>query len=466
MSYKYKYEKYKQKYIKLSTNQIGRGNNTNHQKSFDIETSVKNLMAEHHICGCSLTIVKNFEIVFTSGFGKKEANQKDNITTDTQFLAGSVSKPIFALGIMKLYQDKKIDIDADISKYLTSWSLPKTNGIQNKITLRQILSHTAGTTVHGFAGYKVTDKIPTTVEILNGEPPANSSKVEIDILPGTKFRYSGGGTTVGQLVLCDVLKKDFPTIMDELLFKKMNLSCSYQQPVGKFAIGGNRAFGHIDNKIIEGKYHIYPEMAAAGLWTSSRDLAIIGIEICKGLCDKSKIFKPATIKEMLKPQWVQSKNDAIGLGFFLNIGNNIFGHVGVDEGFVTDITFKKNGIGFVIMINELSNNGFLFMRQLKDIIYTEYEWNFIRYKHKMPDLDQYVGKYVENKNNIQCKVTVQKNKEPQIDNLILHINNYDIDIYHDPDNNTFYANIFNLLVEFRKDTMRMYQNGTINIFHK
>ena len=149
-------------------------------------------------------------------------------------MAGSVSKPVFALGVMMLNGSKKINIDKDVNEYLTSWKVPSERNFVPKITLRQLLSHTAGTTTHGFAGYNRKDKIPTIIQILNGEKPSNSGKVVVDTIPGTTIKYSGGGTTIAQLAICDKLKKDFPDIMDELLFKKMDLSCSYQQPIGKY----------------------------------------------------------------------------------------------------------------------------------------------------------------------------------------------------------------------------------------
>ena len=357
---------------------------------------INELMKKYDINACSVTIVKNYEVSLSEGFGK-------NIDTETKFMAGSVSKPVFALGVMLLNGSKKINIDKDVNEYLTSWKVPSERNFVPKITLRQLLSHTAGTTTHGFTGYNRKDKIPTIIQILNGEKPSNSDKVVVDTIPGTTIKYSGGGTTIAQLTICDKLKKDFPDIMDELLFKKMDLSCSYQQPIGKYKLT-NYAKGYTDEGKVKGDYHIYPEMAAAGLWTNSLDLAKIGIEICKGFHNKSDIFDKKMIKQILTPTYKYSDGKrGRGIGFSLKEDN--FFHVGLDEGYISDFNFNKNGNGFVIMINNSSENAFKFIRDLKDIIYDILNWDNENKIIPTLGLEKYEGKYYDKLNNLKENIT-------------------------------------------------------------
>lgn len=422
----------------------------------EFKNNIIELMNKHNIYGASITIVKNMKIVFSKAFGKKEVGSDDKVTNNTHFLAGSVSKPIFALGVMILYQNNKLNIDVDVDQYLSSWQIPESYGMQNKITLRQLLTHTSGATVHGFQGYNIKDKIPTIVQILNGEPPANSPKVEIDLIPGTSWRYSGGGITIAQLTVCDLLKKDFPEIMNKLLFQKLNLNCTFRQPINKL---NDYASGHINGKLVDGGYCIFPEMAAAGLWTSSRDLATIGIEICKGLSGVSEIFTQATIKVMLTPQYNFNKTNAQCIGFKINSKNKIFYHTGSSRGFVTTFSFTKQGDGIVIMINDkIENDRWAFNEELIKIIHKKYNWNLIKTVKEIPNIEKYVGKYIGISNNILCVISF-KNKKLQ-----LQINSYVIELQYDVNKNLFYADQFNIIIVFDPEKLYLYQKGSRSDF--
>src|SRR5262249_44860467 len=143
---------------------------------------------------------------------------------------------------------------------------------EQKVTLRRIMSHSAGLTVHGFPGYAVGEPVPSLVEILDGKKPANTPPIVVDILPGSQFRYSGGGYTIMQLIMTDVTGQPFPDLMQQLVLRKAGMDHStYEQPLpaplSAKAASGYRA----DGKLVPGKYHTYPEMAAAGLWTTPTD---------------------------------------------------------------------------------------------------------------------------------------------------------------------------------------------------
>jgi CubicO group peptidase (beta-lactamase class C family) len=119
-----------------------------------------------------------------------------------------------------------------VNDYLKSWKISSVSGWQPKVTHRQLLSHSAGLTVHGFPGYETTDEIPTVVQILNGQHPANTTAAEVNLIPGLQYRYSGGGTTVAQQLVVDWLDQPFAEIISELLFKPLGLGNStYEQPL-------------------------------------------------------------------------------------------------------------------------------------------------------------------------------------------------------------------------------------------
>jgi CubicO group peptidase (beta-lactamase class C family) len=226
-------------------------------------------MAYHRTPGVSIAVINGFEIEWARGFGVCEAGTSRGVMPATLFQAGSISKPIFALAVMRLVQEGRLDLDEDVNRYLTFWQVPATGPWQPRVTLRQLLSHTAGTTIHGFPGYQVSEPQPTLTQVLNGEAPANTGRVQVNFLPGLQFRYSGGGTTVAQQVVVDQLKRPFPDIMHSLVLDPLGMADStYEQPPPAER-AAQAATAHPGNNIpLLGKYHVYPEMAAEGLWTT------------------------------------------------------------------------------------------------------------------------------------------------------------------------------------------------------
>jgi CubicO group peptidase (beta-lactamase class C family) len=163
------------------------------------ELTIQKLMQIYKVPGLSIAVIDNFKVVWTKGYGVAEAGTMTPVTTNTLFQAGSVSKPVAAVGALYLVERGKLSLDEDVNKRLVSWKVPE-NGFakDEKVTLRRILCHSAGLTVHGFNGYDIDESIPTVAQILNGEPPANSQPIRVDSVPGARWRYSGGGTMIAQ----------------------------------------------------------------------------------------------------------------------------------------------------------------------------------------------------------------------------------------------------------------------------
>ncbi|MFP2923973.1 serine hydrolase [Pyxidicoccus sp. 3LG] len=333
--------------------------------------SLQRWMELYEVPGLSVAVFEKNALVWAKTYGVKQAGGSEPVTVDTLFQAASISKPVTALAAMRYVEQGKWSLDANINDKLVSWKVPDNAHTQEqKVTLRRLLSHSAGLTVHGFPGYAVSEPRPTVQQILNGEKPANTAAVRVDLVPGTKTRYSGGGTTVVQLMMMDQLKKPFPQIMKEAVLAPLGLKhSSYEQPLppalASLAASATRGNG----KSIDGKWHVYPEMAAAGLWTTPSDLARIAIEVSKARAGTSKrVVSQAMAKQMLTKQ-----SESFGIGFQVWDGSDRFGHGGSNEGFRSLlVAFADSGSGMALMAN--SDNGGLLIERVAASITAEYGW--------------------------------------------------------------------------------------------
>lgn len=355
-------------------------------------------MAYHGVPGVSVAIIENAQLNCVWCAGVRDVETGEPVTTETLFQAASISKPVTAVAVLRLVQEGCLDLDEDVNRYLVSWKVPKNGSWQPRVTLRQLLSHTAGMTVHGFPGYSHDAAIPTLVQILDGVPPANTPPIRVNLVPGTQMRYSGGGTSIVQRLLMDVLGKPFPQIMRELVLDPLGMKNStYEQPLpegwAQFAATGYRP----GLKPVATGSHIYPEMAAAGLWTTPSDLALYVTEMQRAWAGKSeKVLSSASVKEMVTPQ----VEDFIGIGPFLSgKGESArFGHSGGNEGFHSDlVAYIQRGQGAIVMKN--SEAGWPIFVEIERAIATEYGWPDFLPEPKVPALVDasvllsYTGRY-------------------------------------------------------------------------
>ena len=220
--------------------------------------------------GISVALMRDGQLAWTLQSGVKDIVTKEPINADTVFQAGSISKPAFANVLMKYRQDNPIDLDSDINNLLTSWQLPPHQWTgKEAVSLRRLLSHTAGTTVHGFPGYAAGEAVPSLQQVLDGVKPANTGAVVVDIKPGSQMRYSGGGTTVAQLALQDVTEEALPPMAQRLLFKPLGMTrSSFKQPISSELAGNMATPYNGDGEPVEGGAHTYATLAAAGMWST------------------------------------------------------------------------------------------------------------------------------------------------------------------------------------------------------
>ena len=345
------------------------------EKEPPLRLNLAQLMEAYNVPGLSVAVIDNYKIAWAKGYGVIGPGSTTPVSTGTLFQAGSISKPVAATAALALVEKGRLSLDEDVNQKLKTWKVPENEFTKDqKVTLRRLMSHTGGLTVHGFPGYDVDASLPTLVQVLNGEKPANTEPIRVDFVPGTKERYSGGGVTIEQLLMMDVTGKPFSALLRETVLDNIGMTdSSYEQPLPPMRAALTANGTYQDGKPVHGRWHIYPEMAAAGLWTTPTDLAKFAIDIAQSKNGKSnKVLSQKTVGEMLTPVLPHSA----GLGFFVEEQNpHVFGHNGADEGFQALLSMNwQTGTGVTVMAN--SDNGLAVADLVLRSVAKEYAWNY------------------------------------------------------------------------------------------
>jgi CubicO group peptidase (beta-lactamase class C family) len=344
----------------------------------------------------SVAVVKDYQIAWAKAWGDADAEAGLHANVETLFQAASISKPVAAMGVLRAVQDGAFGLDDDINTILKSWKLIQEQEFlaKTKVTPRLLMSMTAGATVSGFPGYLPSDPIPTVPQVLGYEAagrhtPANTPPVKIGWAPNTKYEYSGGGVTILQLALADALGIPFPEILQKNVLGTIGMTRScYCQPLPEDRDrNAARAYGFVvrqDTSIGRGgaKWHVYPELYAAGLWTTPTDLAKFMIEVQLSLAGRSnKVLSQQMVKKMVTAGGVGQ----YALGFTVGSDSphrpaaageaaRLFGHTGGNWGFRSDLEGTLDGgNGFIIMANSDDANPILFS-ELPARIRAAYGW--------------------------------------------------------------------------------------------
>lgn len=369
------------------------------QTGFDDHWNILDRMKKYRINGVSIAVIHDYKIEWAKGYGLADVSENRPVTEKTLFQAASISKSLNSIGVLRLAEQKKIDCDSDVNKYLRSWKFPydsKSGG--KKVTVRALLSHSAGLSQHGFMGYERGKEIPTVIQVLNGEKPANSMAIKSIEEPGKRYIYSGGGTTILQLLISDITGIPYEIYMQKEVLDPLGMSssCYCQPPEGR---SGLVATGYKANgKEVPGKYHVYPEMAAAGLWTNPTDLCKYIIETGLALRGESKkVLSPEMTRMRLTPVI-----DDAALGVFVSSrvpgSYKYFNHNGGNEGFLsTYYGCRDSGDGVVIMIN---TENWTIIDEILNSVASVYGWKdfYLPENKKVVDVSEeqvmkYIGKY-------------------------------------------------------------------------
>ncbi len=366
------------------------------------ETPIKMPLADrmrfYKTPGVSIAVINDGRIEWARGYGVLEAGGKELVTPETLFQAASNTKSLTAMVVLRLVEQGKLDLDSDVNKWLVSWKVPENEFTKDqKVTVRRLLSHTAGVSNPGFIGYPSDKPLPTFRQILEGEKPANSQPIRVQLTPGTKFVYSGGGYVILAQLIMDVTGKSFPEVMQKMLLEKLGMTHStLQQPLSP-ALAATAAAGHLpDGKEMIGKWFVLPELAPDGLWTTPTDLARLLIEVQKARLGKSnKILSTTSINQMLTPQM-----ENVALGWLVDgKGDSArFGFGGSNVGYKSRmLAYVNSGRGVVVMTN--GENGAELTTEILRSVAAEYGWPDFHPREKVvvkvdPAIyDAYVGEY-------------------------------------------------------------------------
>lgn len=314
--------------------------------------SIEERMARYRVPGVSIAVINDGRIEWVAGYGVTRANGGEAVTGSTLFQAASISKLVTATAVLRLVQDGALDLDEDVNRRLRTWHLPPSDTSPGSaVTLRGLLSHSAGINVSGFAGYKAADVLPSLRQILEGEAPANSPAIRIVTRPGTIYRYSGGGYQIVQQLLEDATGFPFARVLEDRVLKPLAMTHStFQFPLPEEQ-ARHASFGHeYDGTPIENGGNTYPESAAAGLWATPLDLARLGVALSKASAGRSTgVLDAASVDLML----TRGAGDmGLGAGVHGQGGGLHFDHAGANRGFRAYlIVYPRTGQGVVVMSN-------------------------------------------------------------------------------------------------------------------
>ncbi len=338
--------------------------------------TLEEIMSLAGVPGVSVAVIEDFRIHWAKGYGIADVVTGADVDSETLFQAASISKPVAAMAVVRASEEGRFSLDDDINDVLVSWRLPGTPHTENRpVTPRTLTSHTSGTgDGFGFPGYHPGAPLPTTVQILDGEPPSNVGPVLLAREPLTAFHYSGGGVTMMELALADATGRPFPELLRAWVLGPIGMTRStFEQPLSA-ELDANAARAHDGaGQAKDAKWHVYPELAAAGLWTTPTDLAKFAIDVQRALLGRDgTVLSSLAAQQMVNPVGVGD----FGVGFRVSKRGQgwYFGHGGSNWGFrATLLAHKVKGYGVAIMTN--GDRGGVVLDELTARVERAYGWD-------------------------------------------------------------------------------------------
>lgn len=358
--------------------------------------SLSQEMSRLHVPGVSIAVIHRGRLEWARAFGVTNDSGPE-ITTGTLFQASSISKPITALAVLRLADEQKLELDANVNRYLSNWKIPSSIFTTLRpVTVQELLSHSAGVTVDGFGGYAPGLPLPTLRETLDGTPPANNRPIRVDCFPGSIARYSGGGYVILRQMLQDVTGEPFARFMEEAVFRPLGMDHStFDEPLPARWIS-NAAVPHDEQgRALPKGPRIFPELAPDGLWSTPSDLARYVIAVQRSLAGQpGSALKAETARNMLT-----ARLGHFGLGVVVGDDSRhpFFGFNGGNYGFPSLLVAFTDGDGAVVMSN--GQNGYELELGILRSVAREYNWpDFQPVVHHLgtegpQDLQTYPGAY-------------------------------------------------------------------------
>jgi CubicO group peptidase (beta-lactamase class C family) len=334
------------------------------------------LMQRFRVPGASVAVIRDFDIHWAKGYGVADGETTRGVETTTPFQAASISKPVAAMAAMRLVQEGRLALDGDINVALKSWRVPASDHTRlAPVTPRSLMSHTSGADDgFGFPGYDPGTPLPTPAQILDGAKPSNVGRVTFARQPFAGYKYSGGGVTLMQLAMEDVTGRPFAEFMRATVLAPLGMADSsyVQPPAADYAARVARAHDG-QGRRSAAPFHVYPEQAAAGLWTTPADLAKFAIEVQKAVRGpRGAVIDQASAREMTAP--VGTGPFAVGFTIERNGEGWYFSHGGSNWGFRAHlVAHVRKGYGLAIMTNGDAGNGLI--AEVRDRVAAAYGWD-------------------------------------------------------------------------------------------
>lgn len=389
-------------------------------------------MRRYKIPGVSIAAIHDGRYVLVKAYGYKDSSTRQLLTPEDLLQAASISKPITVLGALKLASEGKFDLDANINNYMTDkWRLGDNQYTKTQpVTARLLMAHLGGINVAGFPGIdRSVSKLPTIVDVLNGKKPyITTEAVKVVAIPGSKFVYSGGGISILQFTMMNITKQDFASWMKaEVLQSFAMQNSTFEEPLPESYQHLASSAHDKDGIVYKGKYHSYPEEAAAGLWTNPVDLIGVLNHLkmayyghCSPLGIESGLFR-----QMFTPQ----KPTPFGLGFMLESTPDVFtfGHDGVNDGFqskmiafVTPHGSKAKFLDDALVVMTNSDNGFYIIDKIVNAFTDAYGINYHPPVQIIPlplpkNLKKYVLSFLLASDSENIHKIMVKNNQPYLD---------------------------------------------------
>ncbi|WP_157844694.1 serine hydrolase domain-containing protein [Chryseobacterium sp. Leaf405] len=318
----------------------------------EVERLGQELTVKNNVPGIAVAVIRDGKIDWIQSIGYADLASKKPVTPETIFNVGSVSKLASSWGFMQLTEKGLIKLDDPVEKSLTRWHLPESEFDKSKVTLRRILSHTSGLSVHGYGGSDQGTPLLSLEESLNGKTKRNGETVHLISEPGTKWEYSGGGYTLAQLLLEERTEQNFSKYMTQNIFLPLGMKHTTYEWTAEMMDNSATAYDENGNPI---KNKIFTEKAAAGLQTTIKDLAHFAeLSLTRNPKQLNKVLKPETITLMETPVLPNSSEGESGLGYrFMNYeGFKTIGHTGENVGWsaalILNLTTKS---GLIVLCN-------------------------------------------------------------------------------------------------------------------
>ena len=328
-------------------------------------------MRRDSVPGLSVAVINDGAVEWAKGYGAKRSGSSDSVVVSTLFQAASVSKPIAATAALQLVDDGRLTLDDNVNRWLRSWRVPENEyTAQRPVTLRGLLSHTAGLTMHGFPGYSAGTGLPSPVDILEGR--GKTDPVRLDTIPGRAFRYSGGGYMVAQVLMQDVTGNRFAPMMEREVLNPLGMYRStYEQPLPEH-LEHTAAHAHRDDGTpLKNRWEIVPAVAAGGLWTTPTDIARFALGIHDAYeGTPGALLQQSTARKMLSEQ---KENWGLGPEVYGEGDSLRFSHRGSNTGYrAFFVLYPETGDGAAVMTNSEAGGGLMF--DVARAVATVYDW--------------------------------------------------------------------------------------------